>query len=339
MNKIKIKKISAILLAVALTVSGSAAAFADDVQPTAPAPIEVGNYTISWKFDTYQEPDFTSKKLGTFTPQEITILSVGTDGWVSIGTYSGVCWVNLIITDPVTIAAIKVARQLEKFQQLPFYDADNASRYFVYALAHPELSTTSAALRVNIGLDTPFYSSPDVIADPNSLLVLCNKYHQLAANYVPPDLVAVPNGQLRSVAATAYNKMAADMKAAGVPITISSPYRSFATQTWLYNGYVAQDGQAKADTYSARPGFSEHQTGLAFDISHSGDFSATKQFAWLVDNAYKYGFILRYPKGCDAITGYEFEPWHWRYVGVDVATFMRDNKIATFDEYCAEYLQ
>ncbi|MEI6237834.1 MAG: M15 family metallopeptidase [Candidatus Saccharibacteria bacterium] len=159
-----------------------------------------------------------------------------------------------------------------------------------------------------------------------SLTVVVNKKHQLPSNYSPPDLVSVPNGLLRSDAAKAYSQISADAAANGFTINVISSYRSYQTQVSTYNGFAARDGQALADTYSARPGHSEHQTGLAVDIGISGGncslqscFGDTAVGQWLAANGAKYGFIVRYPKGKDAITGYQYEPWHLRYLGTEIA--------------------
>ena len=140
---------------------------------------------------------------------------------------------------------------------------------------------------------------------------------------------------LTSTTKNAFNKMQAAAKLDGINIYIASGFRSYQTQNRLYNNYVARDGKAKADTYSARPGHSEHQSGLAFDIcSHDLDgqnacinsnFDNTDQAKWLAQNAYKYGFILRYPKGKTNETGYKYESWHFRYVGTDLSTKLYNN--------------
>lgn len=110
--------------------------------------------------------------------------------------------------------------------------------------------------------------------------------------------------------------MQADAKALGLNIPLVSGYRSYETQENLYNKYVKKDGEKKANTYSAKPGESEHQTGLAFDIgSVDRSFANTIEAKWLAENAYLYGFIVRYPKGKTDITGYIYEPWHVRYLG------------------------
>lgn len=112
----------------------------------------------------------------------------------------------------------------------------------------------------------------------------------------------------------------------GMDIWVVSGFRSYETQRQLYNRYVARDGQVEADTFSARPGFSEHQTGLAVDLNLADTkFAETLEGQWLAANAYKYGFILRYPEGKDEVTGYVFEPWHFRYVGQELAQKLYNN--------------
>ena len=130
----------------------------------------------------------------------------------------------------------------------------------------------------------------------------------------------------------AFNKLASDAKSLGYNFFIGSGYRSYATQKTLYNNYVSRDGQVNADTYSARAGHSEHQSGLAFDICDhnvtacvTSEFDTTDQAKWINDNCYKYGLIIRYPKGKTDETGYMYESWHLRYVGVDLATKLYNN--------------
>ena len=171
-------------------------------------------------------------------------------------------------------------------------------------------------------------------------LIICNKYHTLKSNYVP-DLVSLDGyggGKMERVAAEHFKEMSKAAKKDGIGIRNVSAYRSYNTQKDLYNGYVSRNGQAKADTFSAKPGTSEHQTGLATDInSVSDEFANTKAYKWLAENSYKYGFILRYPKGKEHITGYKYEPWHFRYVGKEVAIIIYEKNI-TFDEYYATYM-
>ena len=160
----------------------------------------------------------------------------------------------------------------------------------------------------------------------NGILV-ANKSYSLSNTYNP--------GGLLSVFMNNYNNMNNDAKNQGINLKIISGFRSYNTQKTLYNNYVARDGQAAADRYSARAGHSEHQSGLAADInSLEQSWENTKEGKWLNDNCYKYGFIIRYPKGKEAITGYMFEPWHIRYVGKDVATSLYNNgNWLTLEEY------
>jgi len=124
----------------------------------------------------------------------------------------------------------------------------------------------------------------------------------------------------------AFNEMKADAQSIGLNLYISSGFRSYSYQENLYNNYVAQDGQLAADTYSARPGHSEHQTGLAFDLNTIDDsFAYTEEGKWVKDNCQKYGLILRYPKGKEAQTGYQYESWHLRYVGKELAQELYNN--------------
>ena len=179
--------------------------------------------------------------------------------------------------------------------------------------------------------------------DDSDILAIVNKYHYLSSSYVPDDLVTISSkystrtNKLRSVAAKAFENMAEDALKNNIKIYAASSYRSYSDQKYIYNNYVKEDGVQIADTYSARAGHSEHQTGLATDIadtSYSFIKDNTKESNWLKENAHKYGFILRYESTTEKITGYMYEPWHYRYVGVDIATFIHENKI-TYDEYVA----
>lgn len=148
-------------------------------------------------------------------------------------------------------------------------------------------------------------------------ILIANKSYSLPANY--------GNG-LTNDTLKAFNKMKEEAKKEGLNIYISSGFRSYATQKTIYNNYVKRDGKEEADTYSARPGYSEHQTGLAFDVNTiSSAFDNTKEAKWLSANCYKYGFILRYPKGKDNETGYMYESWHFRYVGENLASKLYNN--------------
>lgn len=181
----------------------------------------------------------------------------------------------------------------------------------------------------------PTVPTPPPAPDPTIKQVVNKKNPNSPVDYVPTDLILVGGGQyLRKEAAAALGNMQAAALKDGVTIQSSSGYRSFATQTTIYNNYVKQDGQAKADTYSARPGFSEHQTGLAMDFGSIDDtFADTPASSWLISNAHKFGFVLRYPKEKQSVTGYVWESWHWRYIGVEDATAMKSSGKTTLEEY------
>lgn len=142
-------------------------------------------------------------------------------------------------------------------------------------------------------------------------ILIANKTYSLPESYAPG---------IDKTAESALNKMINAAKQDGINLFIKSGYRSYSTQKTLYNNYVARDGVAAADRYSARPGHSEHQTGLAFDLnSLEQSFGETKEGKWLAEHCHEYGFIIRYPKDKEDVTGYMYEPWHVRYLGDDIA--------------------
>ena len=172
-------------------------------------------------------------------------------------------------------------------------------------------------------------------------ILIVNKSYPLPKGYVPKNTYNDATGKrycsdcIDKDAYSEYKQMKADATALGLNIWIQSGYRSYELQETLYNNYVNRDGKLAADTYSARPGYSEHQTGLAFDLnSISDDFQYTNEGKWVSENAWKYGFILRYPKSKESITGYKYESWHLRYVGKDLASKLYNNgDWITLEEY------
>lgn len=156
-------------------------------------------------------------------------------------------------------------------------------------------------------------------------VMIVNKTYALPKSYHPNGLTAETK--------TAFAELQAAATAEGLSIYSVSDYRSYETQDTLYHNYVARDGKEKADTFSARAGHSEHQTGLAIDCNYAGDaFHDTKEAKWLAENAWKYGFIIRYPKGKESITGYKYESWHIRYLGKDMAKKIFDSGLC-LEEY------
>ncbi|MDD4035861.1 MAG: M15 family metallopeptidase [Bacilli bacterium] len=236
---------------------------------------------------------------------------------------------------------------IEKYLNLSYFNPYNLDRYLDYRDDNPELNINDIVTSVNIGLDFPYYVHVKEIDDPHDITVLVNKYRRLPSEFVPKNLLPIDsdcsnNGALLvKEARDAFNKVCHHMKNKGFSIKGTSGYRSYNYQYNLYNNYVNNDGVEKADTYSARPGHSEHQLGLAIDVSAEDNsivkFQNSNEFRWLKNNAHKYGFIIRYPENKDSITGYKSEPWHYRYVGIDIATYIYENAI-TYDEYYIRFL-
>lgn len=192
-------------------------------------------------------------------------------------------------------------------------------------------------------------SAVPVDSDANSMTVLVNKTRALPDNYRPDDLVypdvhfifadKIEKRMLRQEAATALEKLFAGAKADGIYLGGVSGFRSQETQAKLFQRYVDKDGLEKAKTYSSVPGYSEHQTGLSIDVSDSSGncaaefcFEGTPEAEWLAEHAHEYGYIIRYPKGKEDITGFAYEPWHIRYVGTEVAGDIYKRGI-TLEEY------
>jgi len=170
------------------------------------------------------------------------------------------------------------------------------------------------------------------------VLAPVDKQHRLSADCEPPDLVALPGEmssggtqRMRQAAAAAYGELFAAAQGDGFTIFAASAYRSYATQVQVYAGHVANQGQAGADRVSARPGHSEHQMGTTTDVTSAsagfglGGFEGTPEAAWLAENSWRFGFIISYPEGKEAVTGYVYEPWHIRWVGVEEAKRVRES--------------
>ena len=202
---------------------------------------------------------------------------------------------------------------------------------------------------VNSNLDYDFYTNIQKSDTSKGNLIIVNKYYQLDNDYYYGELVTMDkaydnkNGsKLNKEAYAAFQKLVDAGEKEGYHIRNNSAYRSYNTQSGLYNNYKNSNGLTWADKWSARPGHSEHQTGLALDVGVKneyslGKFESSPEFTWMKNNAHLYGFILRYPKGKEYITGYGYEPWHYRYVGVDVATYIYENNI-TYEEYYAYFV-
>lgn len=204
-------------------------------------------------------------------------------------------------------------------------------------IADPSAAAPSAPVPEVVGFD---------ISSASSITVVVTKHRPLSPlSYVPGDLVTldgVPGGgdqQMRREAAKAMTAMYTDAKAAGAPFRIRTAYRSFGFQQGVYGADARAWGQAEADRRVARPGYSEHQTGLAADVydvpanALRQSFGNSAAGTWIREHAHKYGYIVSYPEGAESITGFFYEPWHIRYVGTDVSEAMHEDGIRTLQEF------
>lgn len=229
-----------------------------------------------------------------------------------------------------------------------YFMEKNIKKYLKY-VENTDKSLTDVVAIVNVGADKEFYTDTKKTNTDDGILMLTNKFYQLDETYTEDDMKKISsvysygeNQMLLEEAYYAFIKMFKDAKKENLTLIINSSFRSYEEQNEIYEQYKSSKGLEYADTIAARAGFSEHQTGLAVDIqtynSNAATFEEFDEFKWLQENAYKYGFILRYPKGKEFLTGYEYESWHYRYVGVDAATYIYENNI-TFDEYYAFFIE
>lgn len=232
-------------------------------------------------------------------------------------------------------------------KELKYYKDENVKEYEEYRQKNPDLSIEKVITNVNIGLNNKYYTNTKPSKYLNTEKILVNKYNYVTEDYIPESLQIVSSKyssktvKLVSYAKEAFEELAAAAEKENYTINAMSSYRDYAYQNTLYNNYAKKDGYDNADTYSARPGYSEHQTGLAVDIDNKKEyftnFEKTKEYEWMQNNAYKYGFILRFPKDKVLETGYEYESWHYRYVGKEIAKYIHDNNMC-YEEYYAQNL-
>ena len=243
-------------------------------------------------------------------------------------------------------------KKLEKLdninKEIDYFIEDNIDRYISYKEKHTEYPTIQIIKNVNMNLDLEPYKDIKEANYLNTEKVLVNKYYYLDKDYIPLNLqdiskkYALNNMKLVNVAKDAFEEMAKDASNEKLKIIAMSTYRSYDYQVNLYNKYVKTDGKEKADTYSGRPGYSEHQTGLVVDVyngkTNYTNFESTKEFDWMDKYAHEYGFILRFPKDKVDETGYVYESWHYRYVGKDIAKYIKEHNIS-FEEYYATMIK
>ena len=237
---------------------------------------------------------------------------------------------------------------IKVFLSEKYFIKNNLDRYLEYYKKHKKLTPTKVVALINTNRDNPFYENTRPTDMSKNELILVNKYNYLAEDYVPENLVkisssyAYANNNIKEEVLEAFIEMASASKEEDIVLIINSSYRSFKDQDTIWKTRKASSGTEKADQYAARAGFSEHQSGLSIDIaqfnSSEEDFENTPAFSWLQNNAHKYGFILRFKKDAEDITGYSYESWHYRYVGKEVAEKVFNEDI-TYDEYYAYYIE
>lgn len=229
-----------------------------------------------------------------------------------------------------------------------YYIAKNLEDYIKFQKENKDKSFYDIVAMVNVHANYDWYETTLDADITKGNLLLVNKFYQLKEDYTPENLTTVSNwycygnNQITKEAYDAFINLYNKAKEQNITLIINSSYRNYTAQESTYNNLKKTYGTKKADAQAARPGHSEHETGLAFDIFSPGNtstnnFESSEAYAWLKENAHNYGFIERYPKGKEYLTGYNFESWHWRYVGIEAATQIYEEQI-TFDEYYAYYI-
>ena len=235
-------------------------------------------------------------------------------------------------------------KYLEEFFSIEYAKLDNYDRYVKYEDETGEDEETTV-LFVNLDMDKGDYTDA-IEVKKFSLDMLVNKHRYLGEDFEPNDLMKIPSDyasdddlKASRLAFNAFKKMSDAAKKEGYEIVINSAYRSYQDQVDITELYLNTYGQSYVDKFVAKPGFSEHQTGLAFDVGSrkANVFASSKEYEWMKENAYKYGFIERFQKKYETVTGFRAEPWHYRYVGEKIAKYIHENN-ATLEEYWAIYL-
>ena len=226
----------------------------------------------------------------------------------------------------------------------------NYDKYIAYIdeeYGNKQVDYSKVVSLVNVGADSDPYTNTKKADMDKGYAILVNKYTSLPEKYAPDDIVemsnwyAYPDNSIRQEVYDAFKEMSEAAKETGYTLIVNSSYRSYDEQKAIYDDYEDNRGKEYADTYAARPDFFLFLTGLSLDVFSPGanmsNFADTETFKWLSENCYKYGFILRYPEGKEEITGYNYEAWHYRYLGKELAKKVYESGL-TYDEYYAYYL-
>ena len=243
--------------------------------------------------------------------------------------------------------ARKYNKDFEKYIKNNLFDYKNYDRYIKYHKKHKKLKLDDVVTRIALNLDKTYYDDSVLIKNPDEITVLANKYFEIPEDYEPSDLVEMDDDyanntystkKLRKEAYDKFVKMCDASRKSGVKFYAESAYRSFEYQNSLYKEYVRNHGSEEANKYAAKPGFSEHELGLAIDLANIWTITTKgEEYAWLTKHAHEYGYIIRYKEEWEDVTGYAAESWHIRYVGVKVATEVRKKNIP-YEEYYIKYI-
>lgn len=263
---------------------------------------------------------------------------------IAIGVAGGLVWYTMQADAAYHKSVLAIQNATDETAKLSKQNAEKRAKAEAERIAAAQRAAAQKAAEdaktgsTNIQPDASVCNASKTHADSTSIDVVVNKKHCLQPrNYAPADLVTANGATLSAKAMSAYKTLFAAAAAVGQPFSVTSSYRSYNDQVSTYAYWVSVSGASGADTYSARPGYSEHQTGYAFDVAAGGCaldcFGTTSQYQWMQQHAAEYGFIQRYYAGYESITGYKAEEWHYRYVGVDVAQDMKAKGIKTLEQY------
>lgn len=255
---------------------------------------------------------------------------------------------NMSNKEITKILSEKYNKDFEEYITLDLFDYDKYDRYLKFQAKNKKLDLDDIVIRVELNLDKDYYEEIEEEKNPNSMTCLINKYRYLPEDYEPDDLVNMEDDyanntdnqkKLRKEAYEMFKKMVDDARKIDINFYAESAYRTHSYQEYIYNGNVSVYGREKTDTFAARPGFSEHQTGLAVDLANIWTITESgEEYKWIKKNAHKYGYIIRYTKENENITGFGAESWHIRYVGKEAAKIIKNENI-TLDEYYVKYIK
>lgn len=272
------------------------------------------------------DPEFQTEKLEDYVRY---IDRISTSYQISGAVYL----VNHGIDYPYSEKLVTVVRD-------PYYIESRFSRYMAYS--GKDLSRI--VTEVNANRDRDYYTETKKADLSQGYNLLVNKYYYLDSDYAPDDIVKISlsysysGNSCSKVVLDAFIEMYKEAMKEDIQLIVNSSYRSYESQDSVWSQRKKKSGIEAADNYAARAGFSEHQTGLALDLDRYNSKDSDEAYAWLARNAYRFGFILRYPEGKEDITGYKYEAWHYRYVGKETAKYIFEHDI-TLEEYYAYFIE